>query len=434
MTGNLATDFLIVFIPGALAIIMGILGALRGARREAVVSFSIVLAALIILVWGTPWASDLTGMFANLQSGDTRNALAYVVLALSVLVIGYMLGSAIVPRTPISAMSRVGGFLLGVANGLAIGGYLIRIQYESALLNPGANVDLIDTLTTNIVARGLWIWANWFPLAIAIIAAIVALVAPFRRAQTIVATPSASTDWGPSAAPAVGATMAAPGPAAYTTGYGQGFTSQYPQQQAPQYGPQFPQAPAQPQPYVASGQAYSPYPQFGQQPAPSNPQPASQQPYTPVPSTQGRLEDAPPTVAMPSSDTTRPTPPGGQETLYIGTTPPNNAAAQSKPPEWSGYNEPSWLTSTQPASSNASGASASSSPQLDSSLVARSEAPTQAQPVVTPPPAKSGSGPSTGPLSDNDSDTKSFVHCPRCGTQVPADATFCTECGNRLKA
>jgi predicted amidophosphoribosyltransferase len=32
-------------------------------------------------------------------------------------------------------------------------------------------------------------------------------------------------------------------------------------------------------------------------------------------------------------------------------------------------------------------------------------------------------GPSTGPLN-----------CPRCGAAVPGDATFCTECGNRLRS
>lgn len=429
ITGNFSTDILIIYIPAALAILMGVLGTLRGARREAIVSGSIVLAALIIIVWGVPWATDLSNIFTNFTVSDSRNVLAYIVMGLSVLVIGYMLGSALVPRTPTSPISRLGGLLLGIANGLAIGGYFIRGQYDSAVLNPsGANLDLINTLTSNTIARYLWIWANWFPLAVAIIAAIVALVGPFRRAQTVVATPPARTDWGPNPAPAVGAaTIAAPGPAAYTTGYGQAFTGQYPQQPAPQYGQQPPQAPTQPYTYAPAGQQqYAPYPQFGAQPQQSPPAPAHQ-PSTPpsyastqyapspapAPAPVSRVEDAPPTTLMPGSDQQRSTPSGGQETLYMGSTParsPKDTGPLGDHHEWtSANNVPAWLASPQSGQA--------SSPQVDSSLVSRADAPTQAQPIIS-----------------STSGTAAMVNCPRCGTANAADATFCTECGNKLKA
>src|SRR5215218_4919529 len=119
MTGNFSTDLIVVYLPTLLAVVMAIVGALRGARREAVVSASILLAALIIIVWGVPWATDIANIFTNFSIGDSRNVLSYVVIALTVLVIGYMLGSALIPRTRTSALSRVGGFLLGAANGLA---------------------------------------------------------------------------------------------------------------------------------------------------------------------------------------------------------------------------------------------------------------------------------------------------------------------------
>lgn len=469
MTGNFSTDIIVVYVPVLLAIVMGILGLLRGSRREAVVSGSIVLAALIIIVWGVPWATDLSNIFTNFSVGDSRNVLAYIVMGLTVLVIGYMLGSALVPRTPISALSRVGGLLLGIFNGLAIGGYLIKGAFDSATVS--GNASLADVLTTNNIARYLWIAANWFPLAVALIAAVVALVGPFRRAQTTVATPAATTDWGPSTAPA--ATMAAPGPAAYTTGYGQGFTSQYPQQpaqpqysQQAQYGQQYhqqygqSQAPTQAQAYVPSpaAQQYGQYTPSAYTPTPPV-QPSTPAPvaapvyvpptsYTPAPPAPSRVEaeDAPPTTLMPNADSSRSssTPVGGQETLYIGSTStksPKDTDPDLKAPEWPGYTtEPSWLSPSPSSSASSSSMSTSSSssalvpPALaDNSLLARSEAPTEAHPLIDTSSVKNGDIAQDAPATD-DSAATSFVNCSRCGTLVPSDATFCTECGNRMKA
>ncbi len=111
MTGNLSTDILVVYLPAVLAILMGIIGLLRGTRREVLVSAAIVLASLITLVWGAPWATDIHDMFTNFSAVDIRNALVYVVMGLTVLVVGYLLGSALVPHTPISAWSRIGGLV-----------------------------------------------------------------------------------------------------------------------------------------------------------------------------------------------------------------------------------------------------------------------------------------------------------------------------------
>lgn len=499
MTGNFSTDLIVVYIPLLLAAVMGILGALRGARREAVVSGSIVLAALIIIVWGVPWATDLSNIFTNFSVADSRNVLSYIVMALTVLVTGYLLGSALVPRTPTNPISRLGGLLLGIFNGLAIGGYLIRGQYESALLGgSSSSADVASVLTTNSIARYLWIGANWFPLAVAVIAAVVAIVGPFRRSQAAVATPAARTDWGPSTAPA--ATIAAPGPAAYTTGYGQqGYTTQYPQQPAqPQYGQQTQsqtqaQSPSQAQgqygqqyhqqygaaqptqahQYVPSSAAQQQ--QYGQYnppsytppaptPAPATPVYTPPTSYSPAPAAPSANDDAPATTLMSNAGTssgTSSTSSGGQSTLYIGnsdTKSNKDTDPQLKAPEWPGYtSEPSWLSpaasdsSGSSSSTSSSGASAPTPPALaDNSIIARSQAPTEAQPLVTPSTVSNAesSSPLTlasstsyanPPIADTTSDTSadattSFVNCPRCGTLVASDATFCTECGNRMKS
>ena len=453
MTGNFSTDLIVVYLPTLLAVVMAVVGALRGARREAVVSASILLAALIIIVWGVPWATDLANIFTNFSIGDSRNVLSYIVIALTVLVIGYMLGSALVPRTPISALSRVGGFFLGAANGLAIGGFIIRGQYESALLSGGSsNSELVNILTTYAVSRYLWIWANWFPLAIALIAALVALIGPFRRAQTTVATPAANTDWGPSTAPA--ATMSAPGPAAYTTGYGQGFTSQY---------PQVPSQPGQPQ--------YSQQPPYGQYQAPTQaqqyvPSPAAQQYGQYNPTSYNPTPSAPSIHLLPLCLFTclllrtlprRPRRPAGRTPRQLRRCRPRMRPVlhllagqqlfiwevlyrrQRRTPIRTSKHligrdtttEPSWLTPTAPGSSAPSDATIPPA-VVDSSLTARAEAPTQAQSIIDPAPVTSGD---SSPVSQaDDSPDAASVTCSRCGTLVPADATFCTECGNRMTA
>ena len=143
-------------------------------------------------------------------------------------------------------------------------------------------------LQSDVIVTTLSYIAVWFPLVVALIAAIVALTGPFRRVQTVVATPSAQTNWTPSTAPAVAAT----GAAATTAAYSQQYPQQYPQQQygqPSQYAQQYPpqlgsqaMPPAAPPPQPAASYAPSGYV------APTTPYPSSQ-PTTRVP-------DAPPTM------------------------------------------------------------------------------------------------------------------------------------------
>jgi len=445
-TGSLLTDILALYLPLALALVMGLLGLFRGVRREAVVSLSIVLGALIVSVWAAPWGSDLHDTFSNFGQQDIQTWLGVIVLVLVCLVIGYGLGSAITPRGPLTAMSRLGGLLIGLGNGAALGGWILRNYYNALEIDlSGSNATVFSAITDNIISRSLIIWAGWFPLVVALIAAIVALTGPFRRAQTVVATPSAQTNWAPSTAPAVAATTPAGGlPTSYTP---QQYPQQYPQQQygqQQQYAQQYP-------------------PQFGAQAQPAAAPPAQQAAAAsyapaaaPYPSGQpaARVQDAPPTMPMPTSDLPGPAA-SGQETAYFGapsgatsspppsvssTTPtssggmsrpdtgplgdlPDDMQASSSTPAWAQPPDSSWLSAPTVDTS-------SRSPNVDNSIISRSEAPTMAYPVS--PGDSSSSSSSSSPSSP--SSEAALINCPRCGALVPGDAVFCTECGNRLKS
>lgn len=422
-TGNVLTDILIIWAPLALMLLMGVVGLLRGAQREAIVSLAIVLGALIISVWSGSWATDLHDAFTSMAQQDTETWLGVLVLVLITLVAGYGLGSAIVPRGPLSGMSRVGGFVVGLANGAALSGWLLRNYYNALLLDLGGSKGTIfNTLQDNPITYWLIIWAGWFPLVVALGAAVVALIGPFRRAQTAVATPSAQTNWTPSAAPAVTAasvTAASAVPTSYTQQYPpqygqpqqpQQYTQPYAQPYPPQFGAQ-PQAPTTPPAQSASAAVYSP-PGYGAAPQ-TGPQPA-------------RVQDAPPTMPMPTSDlppsssrTGGPSSPGAKSAPNTGPLGDlsGNAQTQSASPSSAQTPDSSWLAAPKTDGSS----SPTSSSSLDNSAIARSEAPTTAYQVT------SGS-------ASPSSSQGALTNCPRCGALVPADATFCTECGNRLKS
>ncbi|HEY0071845.1 MAG TPA: CvpA family protein, partial [Chloroflexia bacterium] len=130
MTTGSTNDILAAALPIVLAVIFGILGAVRGFRREAIVSGSIVLGVLIVEQWAARWADDLYGMYTGASREWQQVALSMVVLSLVVLVLGYGLGT-LTGRRPLSGGSRAGGLLLGLVNGSALGGWLLRYIYLS---------------------------------------------------------------------------------------------------------------------------------------------------------------------------------------------------------------------------------------------------------------------------------------------------------------
>ncbi|HEX8599555.1 MAG TPA: zinc-ribbon domain-containing protein [Chloroflexia bacterium] len=320
MISGSASDILAMALPVVLAILMGILGTVRGFRREAIVSGSIVLGAHIVQQWAALWSFDLYGMYTGVSREMQQVVLSHLLLSLIVLVIGYGLGS-LVPRGRVSSGSRVGGLLLGLANGSAIGGWLLRYIYTSL---DGAQPS--SNLYQNVVTQSFMIWAGWFPVALAIIGALVALIAPFRRSevevtQTAVATPAPAPVWTPPP-PAYGDTTTTTNTTYGPPAYG-----------APGYGAPPPSRMSGPvgaaTPYDRTVANLSPY---------ATPEPRPQPPYD-APRTQafGGLDVPPPAPARdpyspnpynpsPYDTTTRNFTPGTRD---AGTAPSTNVLADS---------------------------------------------------------------------------------------------------------
>jgi uncharacterized membrane protein required for colicin V production len=177
MSTGSVNDLLAAALPIVLAVIMGVLGAMRGFWREAIVSASIVLGAFIVQQWASLWATDLYGMYTGASREWQQVALSMLLLSLIVLVLGYGLGT-LLGHGRTSGGSRTGGLLLGLVNGSAIGGWLLRYIYTGL---DGSQPS--SPLYQNQITQSFMIWAGWFPVALAVIGAIVALIAPFRRSQ-----------------------------------------------------------------------------------------------------------------------------------------------------------------------------------------------------------------------------------------------------------
>ena len=310
MSTGSVNDLLAVALPIALAAVMGILGAIRGFWREAIVSASVVLGAFIVQQWASLWAADLSGMYTGASREWQQVALSMLLLSLIVLVLGYGLGT-LLGRGRTSVGSRTGGLLLGLVNGSAIGGWLLRYVYTGL---DGSQPS--SPLYQNQLTQSFMIWAGWFPVALAVIGAIVALIAPFRRPHVeVVETPPATAPvWTPP-----------PPVPAYSTGTTGTATA---------YGA--PPAYAAPQPGRIPGTvgAATPYDRTVANPG-LYPTPASQVPYD-APRTQAYTGmDAPvpardPYNPYPPDTATRSFPPATRDT---GAAPPTAGLADSS---WAG--------------------------------------------------------------------------------------------------
>lgn len=267
-----ASDILASAFPILLALVMGVLGTLRGFWREAIVSASIVLGALIVQQWGPLWSNDVYGVFTGMSRDMLEVVLSGVLLVLTVLVLGYGLG-AVIRRDPLTGGSRTGGFLLGVANGAALGGWILRYIYMGL---DGSQAS--SPLYQNAITQGFMIWAGWFPVALAAVGALAALIAPFRRPRvevtqtaphTTVATPVAPPAWNP--APPVTSTTSTT-----TSTYGAPTYGAQPYGSPPYGATPYAPAPA-PTPYAPPAPTpYSAPPSYAPAPTPA--------PYAPPPS------------------------------------------------------------------------------------------------------------------------------------------------------
>lgn len=379
------TEIFTLFVPVFLALVFAVFGVLRGVWREAIVSAAIVIAALINKQWSERWATDLNEIITNVGRGEAEFTLSVVILVMVVLVVGYILGSALIKGKP-SAASRVFGGLLGLFNGGAVAGWLLLYAYVSL---DGAQAT--SPIYLSGVAQGFMILAGWFPVALALVGAIVALIAPLRRAQTAVSRPSEATNWTPATAgPPV---VPAPDRSAY----------------APVYPAMQPSAPGPPTiPTQALPDYYNPPPAYvaGQAQQASQPAPVTQ------PDPIGAETRSFPAVDIHNQPTV--------ENEQI------KPAQPSPPPAWGEPSEPSWLVG--PAAS----APAVSTPeaQPEGEALAPIVEPSQPSDEGAAEPEREASAPDTEEIVSAPTTTP----CPSCGTQLQSDAYFCTECGARVKS
>jgi hypothetical protein len=393
-TGSgILNDIFVIWLPILFALLIAALGFVRGIRREAIVSLSIVLGGLILMVWGSSWANDLESIMPTVSVADWQVTLGYLVMGLVVLAAGYGLASALVVRARLTAASRLGGFLLGLANGSAIVGWIMRNHYL-ALRDSGApgSAEAMDMLYRTPVSFGLILWSGWFPLVVAAVAAIIAIVGPARRTR-----PTTLEEW----APPTAATPAPPPALGVAPATGPGAGMARPSTGATAYG-------------AAPAGSTSVLPET--RPAPYGARVEQQATTRP---------DSPPTMPMPGSEG-RPLYSGGQDTLNLGLTdrssspqPPDStlpsrpATEQATVPHatTASADGPSWLAA--PMSTGRTDPALARETSSRDSLIGRSEAPTIEQPV----------------LGGRDEAT---VTCPRCGNEEARGAAFCTQCGNRL--
>ncbi len=197
---TLPNDVLTTWLPVAVMVLLGILGLLRGAGRELVVAAAITLGALIVQQWGALWASDLNSISSGISVGWAHFMLGLLILSAVTLFVGYLLGNRLVDA-PTSASTRLMGGLLGLLNGAALAGWVLRYAY--------VGLDARQ-LTASSISDGFMIWAGWFPVVLAVLGTLYALLSPLRRARAAVERPSAGSDWAPTPTPASSNTTAVP--------------------------------------------------------------------------------------------------------------------------------------------------------------------------------------------------------------------------------
>lgn len=413
MTPTSIGDLLPTIFPLALTLLMGFIGLARGVRREAVVSAAIVLGALIVEQWAAPWAADLYALFTGVGRDWQQLVLSYALLILVVLVLGYGLGK-FVHTLPVGRSGRTWGLLLGLLNGAALSGWLLRYIYTNL---DGAQAT--SPLYQNPVSYGFMIWAGWFPVALAVIGAVVALLTPVRRVQAVVSQPSAGTDWAPAPVP-VAAPITSTSTAVTSTRYSEPA------------GP-IASSLAPTQPYNAQSFG-APMPSYAPAPPPPTPSPIlSANSYRAEPLAG---HDAPSTQLLPVSEASQ-APQGvgaadAQGSVTRNFVPPLNnvppdgsahaAAASSEPPataEWKPGATPSWLMGGSTPAPATEVIHTPSSALSDAGGGGSTQAGLPANEVDK-------ATPITGPLHEQALSGKA---CQTCGSALPPNARFCTECG-----
>ncbi|HKP53477.1 MAG TPA: CvpA family protein [Chloroflexia bacterium] len=391
----LLDDIYVMWIPILVVALMGALGAWRGVYREIAVSASIVLSALIVVQWATRdrWASDLSATFSGLGAGEWQFFLTLVLMVLIVSVVGYGLGGLFARRS-LSSTPRTLGALLGVANGAALTGWVLRSAYEGLVSRQETSA-----VYQNPISLGLMVWAGWFPVVLAVIGAIAALVFSLRG-DRVASVPDTSQV-----------------PAAIVT----------PTQARPVYIPQAPPPPYSPSPPPLRTDPYATLPTDAQStmfmptreqaantptavhPVTSpSPPPATLAPHQPL----GAIQ-YPPFHPGPPTATSKDNSPDVTE--QQSSTDDFHAALRTPPSD---------TPHTPPFGYDL--AALWGTEESDSTLAGDSDA------SSSPGPASEQASPEMSVAGDETTTSPGEVRCRNCGNPLQEDALFCTECGTRV--
>lgn len=432
MIAGTTSDIVATVFPVLLIVLMGIIGTLQGGRRAAVVSASIILGAFLGYYWGPRWTADTAAIFTGVDAGWQQLILSYAVLILSVLVLGYGLGTYVAAE-PITGGGRTWGLVLGIANGAALAGWLLFYVY-TALDRSQASSPLYQ----NSVSAGFMVLALWSPVGLALLGALAALIAPFRRRPVVVTTTTATS--AATATPASAVMHMAPlAPPPVMPAYRQGPSQVY--------GP-----PAN-EPYSSHNAPTAVYPYVPPQNPPAAP-PAPPPAYNPGGSGANQygagaypLDSA--RVTPPAESTPYSSAPAYDSTPYSNTTTTTTTSSTGGTGN-SGGTSHSAAGYNPPSSSNAGapGSASEAAPEVAGvrEVVVGAQPSWLAGTQVTKPAigATQGtaSGPVTGPLPDLHSETASTpgamtlgselgtsTVCANCGATLPPNARFCTTCG-----
>lgn len=414
----LLDDVYVMWIPVLVIAGMGALGAWRGVYRELGVSAAIALAALIIVQWATRdrWPRDLSQTITGLGEGEWQFFLSLVLMVLIVAVVGYGLGG-IFARRGNSTTSRTLGALLGLANGAALTGWVLRGAYDGLGDRQQSSI-----VYQNPISQSLMIWAEWFPVVLAVLGAIAALALSLRGESTE-APATAMREYEP--AHSTGAIQGVPARAGYVppaqpayyepppqfsrtdifTAYpgGSNTSGQVPSRQdssmAPTMANQMPPTTAPPlrsatlAPHEQSQEIWS-----GPLAAtPVRREVSSEQTATPATITSSIPTTEPAPTITASVPTTEPPAPSPDTQTATRQTPPFGYDISSL---WSGYE-----TGSQPAQE-------AGSETGQNARVSEAEAATASAVAESP--------------------TQEEKRCQNCGSRLQPGAIFCTECGSRV--
>lgn len=420
MSSDLQTQILTTWLPLLLMLVLGVIGLLRGAVREAIVASMVALGAFVNSQWAIQWGQGLNQMYNGWPQQGEQFVISLLVLWAIAIIVGYGLGS-LLPRQPITAQSRAMGFLLGLVSGAALAGWSLRyyITNTDGTLQPDTP-PLLDP-----VSRSLIIWATWFPLVLVLLGTLVVLIGPLRRAQSVVAQPSDDTNWSPAApartpagSSATTSTVTSTAPLAYApiphiggnvaSSQPTSPTSLTPRSVAPPYPPP-------PGPPYGSGQSgavtstYDAYPQYDS---------SRTRAFTPQPE--------PPTARLPTREV------GSGQTQVGAYTGPSSARVDTAPDSaGAGSDSKSASADTAPNPTFDTGKAEDSSWLLQAVDNANDRKEERAALDAATPAANEEKSPGAE-ASTEVAPAERTQQCPNCGSSVIPGASFCTNCGTRL--